>query len=48
MPYVKDIIATAANIDPLTLAIVFTGLVSLGGIGLAALAIQSTNKRTRK
>ncbi|MFZ2525761.1 MAG: hypothetical protein WAW87_10685 [Candidatus Ferrigenium altingense] len=44
MSEIKELIAIAAATDPLTLAILFIGLIGLGLIWLASIAIAGTKK----
>lgn len=44
MSEIKELISIAAATDPLTLAILFIGLIGLGLIWLASIAIASTKK----
>ncbi|MFZ3019550.1 MAG: hypothetical protein WA056_13960 [Gallionella sp.] len=48
MSEIKELIAIAAAMDPLTLAILFIGLISLGLIWLASIAIGSESRKSRK
>ena len=48
MSDIKALIVTAATMDPLTLAILFIGLISLGVIWLASIAIGGGTKGPRK
>jgi hypothetical protein len=48
MSEIKELIGIATGIDPLTLAILFIGLISLGVIWLASIAITSANRNSRK
>lgn len=48
MSDIKELFAIAATIDPLTLAIMFIGLISLGVIWLASIALGRSPKRSIK
>lgn len=48
MPYIDALMKTASTIDPLTLAVLFIGLISLGVIGLAYVAIAGLTQGTKK
>jgi hypothetical protein len=48
MSEIKALIATAAAVDPLTLAILFIGLISLGVIWLASIALGGMTRSPRK
>jgi hypothetical protein len=48
MSEIKALIATAAAVDPLTLAILFIGLISLGVIWLASIALGGMTRSSRK
>lgn len=48
MSEIKALIATAATVDPLTLAILFIGLISLGVIWLASIALGGITRSSRK
>lgn len=47
MPNIENIIQAAASIQPLTLAVLFIGLISLGLIWLAAVAIKINGGRKK-
>lgn len=48
MSEIKKLLDIAATIDPLSLAILFLGLVSLGVIWLASIAITNNHRSRRK
>lgn len=48
MPEINTLITAVAAMNPLSLAILFIGLISLGVIWLASIAIASATKRPKK